>query len=226
MVDIKQFGGANLFKWDKDYLFRVLTSGKTPPISDPKLAMAFRQIDRKDFVPEKLQDSAYMDVDLDIGFGERFTRPTVLAQMASLLVLRPGGNYLDIGTGSGFFACIMGFMAGPEGHVYSLERVQLIWERARSNYVKYKEMLKNIDFLYRDGMEGLPQKAPFNAIHVSFAMDSVPQHLKMQLSQEGGKMVLPTKDNDLRLITRVDRENYEEEIIPGFIFNPGKEGLA
>src|SRR5687768_12755446 len=107
MVDIKQFGGAKLFTWDRDYLFRVLTSGKKPPISDPKLAMAFRQIDRKDFVPERQHDSAYQDVDLDIGYGEKLTRPTVLAQMASLLNLRPGGNYLDIGTGTGFFACIM-----------------------------------------------------------------------------------------------------------------------
>ncbi len=223
--DPTKFGGAKVFTWNKDYLFQVLTSGKKPPISSPKVALAFRKLDRKDFVPLEFRDSAYMDVDLDIGYGEKFTRPTVLGQMASLMNIRYGGNYLDIGTGTGFFACVIAFIAGQEGNVYSLERIQWLWEYARGVYGRYKEICPNVTFLYRDGMEGLPQKAPFDGIHVSFAMEDVPVNLRNQLSING-KMIMPTTDGNLRLVTRLDSDNFEEEIIPGFVFSQGKVGVA
>jgi len=223
-MNIKQYGGASIFVWNRDYLFKVLTSGTNPPITNPKVALAFRQIDRKDFIPQKFKDSAYQDVEIDIGYGETLTRPTILGQVASIIEPKLGGSYLDIGTGTGFFACILGFLAGDSGKIYSIERVQWLWELAKENSTRYKD-IKNIKFLYRDGMEGLPQFAPYDGIHVAFSMAEVPMSLKMQLSIEG-KLVRPTNDYNLRVIKRLENDAFEEEIIPGFVFKEGKEGVA
>ncbi|MDQ6984876.1 MAG: class I SAM-dependent methyltransferase [Candidatus Dojkabacteria bacterium] len=224
MINIQQYGGAGVFKWDKNYLFRVLTEGKNAPIKDSNIAAAFRQIDRINFTPERFRSDAYQDLDLEIGYGEKFTRPTVVAQMVTLLEPKLGGKYLDIGTGTGYFACLLGFIAGSEGIVYSIERVQWLWEEARKNADKYKGKM-NLKFLFRDGSEGLLNQAPFDGIHISFAFEEIPNEIKMQL-KIGAKLVGPTTDYNLRVITRLEEDHFEEEITPGFMFDTGKEGVA
>lgn len=213
-----------VFSWDKNYLFKVLTEGKHAPITLPNVALAFRNIDRADFVPFKLKEQAYQDLDLDIGHGEKFTRPTVLAKMVNLLEPNEGGSYLDVGTGTGYFAILLGFLAGPSGKVFTLERVQWLWEQARQNASHYKK-INNIKFLYRDGMSGLPEQAPYDGIHFSFSIENVPLGLKMQL-KVGAKMIVPGKDYNIRVIKRMGQEDFEEEIIPGIILQEGKEGVA
>lgn len=225
-IDPALLGKATMYNWTKDYLFQVLTEGKNAPISDPKVALAFRTIDRADFVPPKEQTKAYQDLDVDIGYGETLTRPTILAQMAELMKIVPGeGKYLDIGSGTGFFGLVMGYLAGPEAEVLSLERVQWLWEASRENDKKY-ENIKNVKFLYRDGAEGLPQEAPFKGIHASIAYDEIPHALKMQLYIGGGRLVAPTNDYNVRVIIRHGMDEFEEEIVPGFVFKKGQEGLA
>ncbi len=225
IMDLQSIGNAGIFTWTRDYLFKVLTTGKNPSVSDPKLIAAFRQVDRKDFVPNQYKHRAYEDIDLEIGYGEALTRPTTLAYVAELLKVRPGGKYLDIGTGSGYFAMVMGYTVGPEGKVYTIERIQWLWEMARSASTKYKD-IKNVTYLYRDGLTGLPEQAPFNGIHIGFALDEVPDNIKMQLDVNAGRLICPTTSHDIRLVERHGIDEFVEEIIPGFIFQKGKEGTA
>ncbi|MEP7104180.1 MAG: protein-L-isoaspartate O-methyltransferase [Candidatus Dojkabacteria bacterium] len=224
-IKINPYGTANVFSWTKEYLLSVLISGKSAILTDPLLINAFRTVDRKDFVPEKTANMAYGDYEIDIGYSEKLNKPTIIAQMLSYLSPMFGGKYLDVGTGSGYTAAILGFCAGDAGKVYSIERVQWIWEMARLNLKKYPN-LKNIELLYRDGSEGLIQKAPFNGIHIAFADDEIAERLKMQLSTEGGILVHPTTSNDLKIITRNDIESFEEKIVSGFIFDKLKVGVA
>lgn len=219
----KAFG--SVFTWSKEYLISVLTTGKNPIITDPILINAINKIDRADFLPDNLKSQAYSDVELEIGYNEVISKPTIIAQTISILKPKFGGKYLDIGTGTGYLAMILAFVAGQEGHVYTIERVQYIWEKALTNSKKYQN-LQNIDFLYRNGLEGLPAKAPFDGINVAFALESVPDVLKMQLSQNGGILVCPTLDMNLKVIKRKGLEEFEEEIIQGFVFYPGKLGIA
>ena len=213
-----------MFQWTREYLFDLLTKGKNPPLYSPAIIAAFQNLDRKDFIPQEYKSKAYEDLDLEIGHGENFTRPTTLAQMAELLKPKTGGTYLDIGTGTGYFAMILGFVAGPSGKVITMERVQWLWELARANSTKYKDV-NNISFLYRNGNEGLANQSPYDGIHISFAMPTVSESLKMQLNKDGGILVYPTTDGNINVIER-NGDDYMEEIVPGFVFNEGKEGVA
>jgi len=218
--------GSSVFKWTKEYLVSILSSGKNPVISDPLLINAFTQIDRKDFVPANLENKAYNDLELDIGFNEKLTKPTIIAQMIAELKPKLGGKYLDIGSGTGYSSAILGFIAGENGKVYSIERVQWLWEQSRTNIQKYPRLTRTIQCIYKDGLAGLINQAPFDGIHISFAVDKVPESLLMQLKIDGGRLVTPTTDNFLKIIQRNGIEEYEEETIPGFTFDTYKQGMA
>ncbi len=224
-MKLNNFGTGIVFKWTKEYLIKVLTLGKKPIVKDPLIVNALNRIDRRDFLPDTLKPQAYNDTEIEIGYSEVLNKPTVIAQMIALLKPKFGGRYLDIGTGTGYSAMILAFIAGDEGHVYTIERVQWLWEQASIYARKYPD-IKNIDFLYRDGIEGLPQKAPFDGIHIAFAMQTIPESLKMQLKVNGGRLVCPTTDMNLRVIERTAIDQYVEEIVPGFIFDAGRKGLA
>ncbi len=225
MIDINSLGSGKMFAWSKEYLVKVVSTGVNPIVTDPIIINALLKIDRKDFVPETLQPKSYMDIELDIGYGEKINKPTIIAQMISLLKPRVGGKYLDLGTGAGYVALTLGFIAGSTGSVFTMERIQWLWEQARQNANKYPEV-RNVSFLYRDGSQGLVSKAPFDGIHVSFALETVPEELKKQLKIDGGRLVCPTTDMNLRVVERKGMDEFEEEIIPGFIFDPVKLGTV
>lgn len=216
---------ASVFRWDKDYLVSLLSSGKKPILSDPLVIKAFQAIDRKDFVPAQYKTHAYDDVELDIGHGEELTKPTVVAQMISLLQPKQGGKFLDLGSGTGYSAAILGYVAGQLGKVISIERNQWIWEMARTNIKKYPSV-KNIDFIYRDGLEGFVGQAPYDGIHIAFALNDVPEKLKLQLRMEGGRLVCPTTSGNLKVIHRKSMADFVEEEIPGFILDQAKVGMV
>lgn len=225
MIDPSKLPGAKVFTWNREYLFKVLTEGKNAVLHDPNVINAFRMVDRKDFIKNELKHRAYEDIDLELGFEEKFTRPTVLAQMVQLLKPKVGGKYLDLGSGTGYIAMILGFIAGQTGYVYSVERIQWLWEMSRQNAIKYKN-IKNVKFLYKDGSNGLPDQAPFDGIHVSFALESIPESWKQQLSQDGGILVAPLTNYNIRVIERHGVDEFIEEIVPGFVFQSGKVGLG
>lgn len=224
-MKINSFGTSKVFSWDKDYFIQLITNGAQPIVKDPLLITAFQKVERIDFIPPQYKHMAYMDQDIDIGYGEKIARPTFIAQMISLMQPKNGGNYLDIGTGTGYPAMILGFVAATSGHVYTIERVQWFWEMARNNSLKYPK-INNITFLYRDGMEGLPTKAPFDGIRVGFALSEPPINLQKQLKVNGGRLVYPTTDYFLKVVTRTAVDEFQEEMIPGYVFEKGKEGVA
>lgn len=211
--------------WTKEYLIKVLSEGKNPILTDPLYINAFLQVDRVDFVPMEYKHLAYVDIDIPLPYDESLTKPSTVAQMISLLKPKYGGNYLDIGTGTGYVSAILGYIAGETGKVYSIERVQWLWEMARSNLEKYNEF-KNITVLYRDGLNGLSQYAPYDGIHIAFAMKEIPENIKMQLKVKNSRLIVPTLDYNLRVIERTGVDEWVEEIIPGFVFDIGKTGIS
>jgi len=227
---MKIISNSNIFAisniWTKEYLIQVLTSGKNPILTDPFLINAFMQINREDFLPEKFKQIAYADYEINIGYGQTLTKPTIVAQMLSYLKPKYGGKYLDIGTGTGYVAALLGFVAADKGHVYSLERVQWLWENARGNIQKYKSLVNTVSVLYRDGKDGFSNYAPYDGIHISFAMEDISETLKMQLKPKNGILVVPTIDHNLRVIERISQTEWIEEIVEGFVFSRGEEGLA
>lgn len=226
-MDVSNYGSSSPFKWTHERLLNFLVTGKNPILLDPLLINAFRMIDRGQFVPEKYQDLAYYDRNLPLEYDEIMTSPVTLARMLQILGPLPGKKYLNLGTGSGYLAALLGAVAGSTGKVYSLERVQWLWEQARQNIRKYPN-IGNVEVLYRDGSEGLLDKHPYDGIVVSFIMPEAKDSLVMQL-QTGGKLIYPDQQHILHLIEKVTEDDILEEEIPDFStynFGNGKNGVA
>ncbi|KXK27334.1 MAG: Protein-L-isoaspartate O-methyltransferase [candidate division WS6 bacterium OLB20] len=223
-INLDEYGGPDAFTWTHEYLVNYLTAGKHRIVKRPSLKHAFREVLREDFVPQELKSQAYEDRELDIGYGEVINRPTVTAEMLELLKIRMGGTYLDIGTGSGWVAALIGMAAGAEGKVYSLERVQFLADIARINLSKYPG-IDTVKILFRDGSKGMPDFAPFDGIHVSAAFPEVPEEYMMQL-KIGGILVIPTTDRTILSIERLSEDEFEESTHEGYIFGEAGSGIA
>lgn len=215
-INLDDYGGYQPFKWTHEYLVAYLVSGKHKLIRQPLLKHAFSQIRREDFVPDELREFAYEDRELDIGFGEVINKPTVVAQMLSLLKPRFNGTYLEIGTGSGWSAALLALAIGESGTVYTIERVQFLVDIARINLSKYPG-IKNIQVIFKDGSKGLPERAPFDGIIVGAAYKQVPKELMQQL-KIGGRLVIPTGNNEVKVLERLREDEYQEAKMRGFFF--------
>jgi protein-L-isoaspartate(D-aspartate) O-methyltransferase len=222
-VNLDKFGTSNPYVWTHEHLLKVLAYDDNSPVTEPRIKEAFRVIRRQDFVVDEHQQSAYEDRALPIGHEQTISQPTVVAHMLQLLNPVLDGKYLDIGTGSGYVAALLGKIVGPKGKVIGLERIQMLSEIARVNLSKYPE-LQNVEIVFKDGSKGYPEQSPYDGIHVGAAFDDVPDDLIKQL-KVGGKLVVPTKEDDIRVFFKKSLQEINERIYPGYVFVPIREGV-
>jgi protein-L-isoaspartate(D-aspartate) O-methyltransferase len=155
-------------------------------ISDERVLAAIASIPRDPFVPEAQRSRAYENVALPIGGGQTISQPLVVARMLELLELTPTDRVLDVGTGSGYHAALLGRLAGE---VWTIERRGELTSRARRTIAELG--LENVRCVTGDGFLGLPDRAPFDAINVAAATRrAVPPALESQLAP-GGRLVAP-----------------------------------
>jgi protein-L-isoaspartate(D-aspartate) O-methyltransferase len=154
-------------------------------IDDPHVLRAMTKVPREKFVAKQFEKSAYQDRPLPIGFEQTISQPYIVAFMTQALKPKPTDRVLEIGTGSGYQAAILGELVAE---VYTIEIVRPLAQRAATvlNALGYKNVLVKGG----DGYKGWPEHAPFDAIIVTAAPDHVPQPLIEQL-KEGGRMVIP-----------------------------------
>jgi protein-L-isoaspartate(D-aspartate) O-methyltransferase len=154
-------------------------------IDDPRVLRAMGKAPREKFVAKELEASAYEDRPLPIGFGQTISQPFIVAFMTQALKPKATDRVLEIGTGSGYQAAVLGELVAQ---VYTIEIVRPLAQRAATilNALGYKNVLVKGG----DGYKGWPEHAPFDAIIVTAAPDHVPQPLIDQL-KEGGRMVIP-----------------------------------
>jgi len=149
---------------------------------------AMRTVPRHLFVPEHMQGNAYDDCPLPIGLGQTISQPYIVAYMTEQLEPFTGMKVLEIGTGSGYQAAILAFLGCD---VFSVECVK---EHADNARLKLAECgFDSIIVKHGNGYEGFPEEAPFDAIIVTAAPDSIPAVLVEQLKDEG-KMIIPVGD--------------------------------
>jgi protein-L-isoaspartate(D-aspartate) O-methyltransferase len=115
---------------------------------------AMLRVPRHKFVPEYEQKAAYIDRPLDIGHGQTISAPHMVAMMCELLELSEGHKVLEIGSGSGYNAAVMGELVGKSGHVYTVERIEALASFARENL--RKTGYNNVTVLLEDGSMGYP----------------------------------------------------------------------
>jgi protein-L-isoaspartate(D-aspartate) O-methyltransferase len=154
-------------------------------ICDKRVLAAMRKVPRHLFVPQKYQHDAYADKALSIGEEQTISQPFMVAVMTELLELGGGERVLEVGTGSGYQAAILGELAAE---VYTVERISVLADRART---LLKELgYGNVHAVISDGTIGLADKSPFDRIIITAAAPKIPQPLIDQLS-EGGIIIVP-----------------------------------
>jgi len=165
-----------------------------PHISDERVLEAMQTVPRELFVPPELAADAWDNVPLPIGAGQTISQPLVVARMCELLELTGGERILDVGTGSGYHAALLGRLGA---HVWSVERHPFLSEQAKRNLDAAG--VANVTLVVGDGARGLPETAPFDAVNVAAAAGAgVPPALEEQLAP-GGRLVVPVQDGDQRL---------------------------
>ncbi|MBI5252112.1 MAG: protein-L-isoaspartate(D-aspartate) O-methyltransferase [Desulfomonile tiedjei] len=172
-------------------------------ISDSSVLKAMLKVPRHYFVPDSQKPYAYQDSPLPIGFGQTISQPYIVALMTQALELTSGMSVLEVGTGSGYQAAILGEITRS---VYTIEVIRQLYETAskRLRDLGYNSMVVR----QGDGYYGLPELGPFDRIIVTCAALHVPPPLFEQL-KPGGKMVIPVggsfETQRLLLVTKDER---------------------
>ncbi len=170
-------------------------------INDARILAAMSKVPREEFVPPDSRAVSYQDEPLPIGYGQTISQPYIVAFMTEQLRPKPGDRVLEIGTGSGYQAAILAELVSD---VYSIEIVEPLAKSAKMTLQRLG--CKNVHVKVGDGYKGWPEEAPFDAIIVTCAPDTVPQPLVDQL-KEGGRMVIPVGDRFAQQLYLLEKKN-------------------
>lgn len=178
-------------------------------IRDPRVLEVMRKVPRHEFVPAEQAANAYDDNPLPIGLGQTISQPYIVAYMTEQLQVTPQSKVLEIGTGSGYQAAVLGELAKE---VYTIEIVADLARRSKDTLARLG--YTNIHVKAGDGYRGWPEQAPFDRIIVTAAPDHVPQPLVDQLAV-GGRLIIPVGDyyQQMLILTKTPRGVVEEKTI-------------
>jgi protein-L-isoaspartate(D-aspartate) O-methyltransferase len=154
-------------------------------IKDPRVLKVMRETPRHLFVPKSIENRAYHDTPLPIGFNQTISQPYIVASMTEMLDCRAEHKVLEIGTGSGYQAAVLAPLVAK---VYTIEVVEPL---ARQSAALLKMLgHDNIEVRYGDGYAGWPEQAPFDRIILTAAPPEIPKTLIDHL-KPGGRLVAP-----------------------------------
>jgi protein-L-isoaspartate(D-aspartate) O-methyltransferase len=160
-------------------------------------------VPREAFVPTELATEAYADRPLPIGAGQTISQPYMVAFMAEAARIGPGDRVLEIGAGCGYEAAVLSRLAAE---VHAVERLPDLARDARRRLADLGCIGASVHL--RDGTEGLPEVAPFDAVIVSAGGERVPPALKQELA-EGGRLVVPVGAPGTQALLRLVRHGDE-----------------
>lgn len=183
---------------------RLVATLRAEGIADPRVLDVIRTTPRHLFIDEALASRAYENTALPIGLGQTISQPWVVARMTELLIeQRVPQRVLEVGTGSGYQAAVLSELVGT---VYTVERIEELLRKTRRLFRSMK--IENIRTRHDDGNIGWPAEAPFDAIVLTAAGESVPRALFEQLA-DGGVLVAPLGPAGSQRLTRFRREGDE-----------------
>ena len=169
--------------------------------TDERVLAAINAVPRHVFLDSSFVEYAYSDQPFSIGSGQTISQPSTVAVQTGLLSLTEGMKVLEVGTGSGYQACVLASMGAK---VFSIER-------QRNLYFRTKEILEQLPYRVKtflgDGYEGLPNYAPFDRIIITAGAPCVPPKLVDQL-KPGGIMVIPMDNStcDGQVMVRLTKQ--------------------
>lgn len=191
---------------------------RTKGIDDPRVLAAINEVPRHVFLDSSFVELAYQDMAFPIGSGQTISQPHTVAFQTQLLQVEKGMKVLEVGTGSGYQACVLAAMGAK---VFSIER-------QRNLYFKTKDILEQLPFRVKiflgDGFEGLPTYQPFDRIIVTAGAPSIPEALVQQM-KPNGVMVIPMDNAEgegqiMMRITKLEDGSLKKEEFGDFKFVP------
>lgn len=199
---------------------KLIESLREKGITDDRVIAAMDVVPRHYFIDSAFANLAYEDKALPIESEQTISQPYTVAFQTQLLEVKKRDKVLEIGTGSGYQAAILGAMGA---RVFTVERQENLFHSARK---LLEEMnFRNVRCFFRDGSKGLPEFAPYDKILATAGAASVPEALLEQL-KIGGVLVIPVGKRVQRMkrITRKSENEYEEEDWGSFRFVPFLKG--
>ncbi len=182
----------------------VETQLKSRDIQSERVLEAMKKVPRHLFMPASVRQYAYVDSPVPIGKGQTISQPYIVGLMTQTVDPQPGDRALEVGTGSGYQAALVGELVQE---VYSIEIIPDLAERAEK--VLAESGYDNVEVRQGDGYQGWPEKAPFDIILITAAPEEIPQPLIDQLA-EGGRLVVPVgPQGEIQTLTLVTREKGE-----------------
>ncbi|MEP6795128.1 MAG: protein-L-isoaspartate(D-aspartate) O-methyltransferase [Saprospiraceae bacterium] len=191
-------------------------------ITDEKVLAALAKVPRHLFLEKAFEEWAYKNVAFPIGCDQTISQPLTVAIQSSLLEVKKGDKVLEVGTGSGYQACILSELGAK---VYTIERQSTLYERTEKflNELGYR----SIRTFLGDGYLGLDMFAPFDKILVTAGASSLPESLIKQLAV-GGHLVIPIGDDQGQTMWRytlLESGDVESKSFGKFKFVPFLKGI-
>jgi len=209
-------------KYERERRRMIKTQIVRRGLQNEQLLTAFESVPRHLFVPDEYRNVAYEDNPLPIGNSQTISQPYIVALMTNLLKLTGDERVLEIGTGSGYQAAILGMLAEE---VHTVEYVPEL--AAKAEKVLKDLGMDNVHVHFGDGSLGWPPSAPYSGIVVAAAAPQAPKALLKQLA-EGGRLVLPVGGRGVQNleIWERDGDNFKSRIETAVAFVPlrGAEG--
>lgn len=190
-------------------------------ITDEKVLDAISKLPRHFFFDSAFMEQAYEDKAFQIGEGQTISQPYTVAYQSQLLEVKEREKILEVGTGSGYQACILSMLGAK---VFTIERHKKLNERAKALLEAMR--ISSIKFFYGDGFEGLPSFAPFDKVLITAAAPEVPAKLLAQL-KVGGMLVMPYGKGEVQKMQRITKtadNQFEQEEFDNFKFVPMLKG--
>lgn len=192
-------------------------------ISDENVLGAINNVPRHAFLESSFLEFAYQDKAFPIGSGQTISQPFTVAFQTSLLEIKKNLKVMEIGTGSGYQACVLAEMGA---NVFSIERQRKLYMKTKAFLNKFPY---NIKTFLGDGNKGLPTYGPFDRILITAAAPEIPQTLIDQL-KVGGIMVIPLCENEdcqtMIKLTKQEDGNMKRETFGDFRFVPMLKGVG
>lgn len=189
---------------------RLIARLQEEGIQDQRVLEVMRNTPRHLFMDEAMASRAYEDTALPIGYGQTISQPYIVARMSeALLQVGVPGKVLEIGTGCGYQTAILAQLVEQ---VYSIERISHLLTQARQRLSALR--LYNVQMKVGDGFAGWEKHAPFDAIIVTAAPETIPKPLIQQLAM-GGRLIIPVgkaMQQRLLVITRTEAGIEQQEL--------------
>jgi len=175
-------------------------------IKDERVLSAMANVPRNYFVDEAISHQAWENTALPIGFGQTISQPYIVAKMTEQIMQNGPQNVLEVGTGSGYQTAVLSQLIP---HVYTVERIKALQYQARRRLQRLD--FHNVSMRHGDGWSGWSSKAPFDAIIVTAAAETIPEALLTQLA-DGGRMVIPVGEykQELLLVEKYGKRTRTE----------------